>query len=447
MQSCDTIAAISSAVGPAARIIVRLSGPDSLGIALRLTDTLPEAGQVARIRLSLRNLQFPAWIYVFHSPRSYSGEDLVEFHIPGNTVLAGMLLEELLAKGARSAEPGEFTSRAYFNGRIDLTAAEGVAAAVSACNEHELAAARRLMAGELAHRLAPITDSIAQTLALTEVGIDFSDEDVRFLTTVDALDRIARANAALEALLADSVRFERLAHEPKVLLVGRPNAGKSTLFNALARQQRAVVSPIAGTTRDVLSVELPIRRGVVRLIDVAGLEDTQEQPSDSQPVSIERRRIARLMREHALRTVEAADLVFLVMESGDSRSAPPLPRAPDWIVRSKTDIRAASPATGERETWVSAVDSTGLDELRDVIDRLAFGETSAGTALAVNARHVRAIEDARAALCRALVEVEQGAELLAMELREALDAIAEISGRITPDDVLGRVFAAFCIGK
>lgn len=457
MQTGDTIAAISSAVGLAARIIVRLSGPDACAITHRLASSLPGAAAAERVQLSFAKLNCPAWVYSFRGPRSYTGEDLVEFHIPGNSVLAGLLLDELLKAGARAAEPGEFTARAYFNGRIDLTEAEGVAATIAAGNEQELAAARKLMAGELARRLAPVVDQIAQTLALLEVGIDFSDEQVTTISPSDLAARLAGAGGALDQLLRESVRFERLAHEPRVVLVGRPNAGKSTLLNRLAERERAVISPIAGTTRDVLSIELPLQRGVVRLLDVAGIDCTDdagnwtrpffEKRDGSDSLVVERQRIEEMMREHALRAVESADVVLLVVDAADTRPRLRLPREVDWVVLSKTDLLSTTPPVGSQETAVSAASGAGLDDLRAVIDRLSFGDSSLGSSVALNTRHVHAIEEASAALARAKAARDEGAELVALELRDALDALGSISGRVTPDDLLGRIFGAFCIGK
>src|SRR5665213_238247 len=337
MISVDTIVALSSASGPAARMILRVSGADSSAIASRFwTTDLPPAGAVSRGIVCLCELQVPAWLYRFRAPRSYTGEDLIELHIPGNPLLATRLLEELLRAGARLAEPGEFTARAYFNAKLDLTQAEGITATIAASNEQELSAARRLMAGELAPRVAPAVDLVAQTLALLEAGIDFSDEGVTFISPADLLERIHRADAMLEKLLFDSMRFERLAHEPRVVLAGRPNAGKSTLLNALAGHDRAIVSPIAGTTRDVLCAQVTMARGIIQLTDVAGLEEPSDPPMHEP--SDERARIADKMREHALRALREADHVVLVQENSDDRPPLPLGRAPDLSVRSKIDL-------------------------------------------------------------------------------------------------------------
>src|SRR5687768_5811751 len=184
MNSDDTIAAVSSAVGPALRMIVRLSGYDAHVIVKPLCPGLNDVGAAVALHTSIRfdGLAVPEWTYWIRAPRSYTGEDVVELHVPGNPLVVRMLMEELVRRGARAAEPGEFTARAYFNGRMDLTQAEGVAAIVSAHGEGELAAARQLLAGELAKRLRPMMEQVAEMLALVEVGIDFSEEDVTFLS-------------------------------------------------------------------------------------------------------------------------------------------------------------------------------------------------------------------------------------------------------------------------
>src|SRR5688572_18763510 len=308
MHPGDTITAISSAVGPCARIIVRLSGPDARPIASSLGPDLQlDQARAARTTLHFNHLAVPSRLYCFVAPRSYTGDDVIEFHLPGNPLLARLLLDELVRRGARHADPGEFTARAYFNGRMDLSEAEGVAATVAAQSERELHAARQLMSGELARRLRPVLDSIANSLALVEVGIDFSEEDVSFLAPAELRDRIVHCDDAVSQLLADSARFESLSHEPQIVLVGHPNAGKSTLLNALAGEARAVVSPEPGTTRDAISSHARLSRGLVRVVDVAGLTPSPGTPGEgggegSAAVAIERQ-----MQGRALHALSSAD--------------------------------------------------------------------------------------------------------------------------------------------
>jgi tRNA modification GTPase len=273
-------------------------------------------------------------------------------------------------------------------------------------------------------------DLLAQTLALIETGIDFAGEEITVLDRQQTKSRIARIDAELKKLLSESSRFEALSHEPRIVLVGRPNAGKSTLLNALAGIDRAIVSPSAGTTRDALSAPMILRRGIVTVLDIAGIEEIQSPDELSQQ-----------MHAASLRAVEAADVIVLVREVGDHRPEIPLPVQPHLRVRSKVDI-SSQPSP---DLCVSAHTGEGMKPLRDRLDELAFGPSSAGSSLALNARHIHCIEEARAALHRGGSNIE--AELIALELREALDALGEILGAITPDDVLGRIFSKFCIGK
>ena len=441
MNSGDTITAISTATAPAVRMIIRLSGPQSLTIARKLTRSQSlEPSSAQQTLISFDNLRCAGWVYAFHSPHSYTGEDSVEFHLPGSPVLAKLLLDELYRQDARPAEPGEFTARAFFNGKIGLTEAEGVAATIAAGNQAELLAARQLLAGELVRRLTPITELIAQTLALIEVGIDFSEEDVTFLAIEEVRERIKNISNALNDLLTQSGRFEQLTHEPHIVLAGRPNAGKSSLINALCGRHRAIVSDISGTTRDVLTAELFLKNGRVLISDVAGLDATSAG-GDTQTI------INQQMQTKARQAIESADHVVLVKDSTDDRDALVLPREINLVVLTKSDLKQQAPHIHPAQR-VSSLTGHGMNDLLQALDALAFGDASRSSTLALNRRHLSAIGDALAALSRAAQRTTDGAaELVAMDLRDALDSLGSIVGQVTPDDVLGRVFSAFCIGK
>jgi tRNA modification GTPase len=418
MFANDTIAAISSATGPAARMILRISGPSARPLAAFLDIPASELPSAQRHPIKFSGLSCPAWIYQFISPRSFTGEDLIELHIPGNPLLARMLLDWLTANGARQADPGEFTARAYFHGKLDLSQAEGVAAAISAQSEQQLLAARQLMAGELANRLRPAMELLAESLALVEAGIDFSEERMEFLSSAQICERIDTVLNQLQT--------------PSIVLAGRPNAGKSTLTNALAGKNRSIVSPQPGTTRDALSVEIALPRGVARLIDIAGIDSLDGE-------------IARQMQHLAQRAIEQADVLVLIRDSTDSRPDVPLARAPDLRVLTKTDLLETSPIA-DNSLPVSAKTGQGMETLRNNLDSIAFGSDSAGAALALTSRHLHSLGEAVSALARARAVLDS-LELLAAELRESLDCLGQILGVVSPDDILGKIFSKFCIGK
>lgn len=429
MSQDDVIAAIATPLAPCPRIIVRISGRKTWRVVQSLLASGEVKAGVSRLHLTVEGMSVPALAICYPEGHGYTTEESAELHLPGNPLLAQMVLEALYEAGARPAEPGEFTARAFLHGRLDLTEAEGVAATIHSTNQRELDAARRLQSGELTRRLRPVVDALVETLALVEAGIDFAEEDIRFITTPELLERVATASHVLDELMEGSARLESLSHEPTIVLCGRPNAGKSTLLNALARKQRAIVSPMPGTTRDLLSAEIELPRGMVRMIDTAGLEQ-------SCPVAGS---IQRQMQERAMQAVERADVLVLVVERGDAAMA--ISRQPDLVVMSKCDLGAVA-----GQFCVSALTGQGLDDLRTRLDELAFAST-AGEVLALNARHIRQIGIALQELAQLKQAQDLTGELVAEHLRYAVDALGEISGVVSPEDVLAKIFSGFCIGK
>lgn len=430
-DAVDTIAALATPIGGTIAIL-RTSGPRAIEWkqALGVTHEYPHP---CLLQLG-PDLPVPATVLVFRAPRSATGEDVVEYHFPGSPWIASRLLERLYALGARQAEPGEFTSRAFLNGKLDLAAAEGVVATISASNRAGLDAGRRLLSGELSRRLAPMMERLAEVLALVEVGIDFSEEDVSFIDRDRLLAAIESSCRELDALLAAAPSLERLEHEPRIVLAGRPNAGKSSLLNALAGRLRAVVADVAGTTRDVLSERVALDTGYITLTDAAGLGGGV--PTDAIEVQ---------MREKSLRAIEEADRVVLVIATDDDRAPLNLLRSPDLVVYSKSDLASAEHAGVSS----SVMKAGGLDALRTALDTLAFpaDRHEAEQGVALNVRHRSLVAAAIESLRRAADSLPRGPELVAAELRAAIDALGGILGKVAPDDVLGRIFSSFCIGK
>lgn len=447
----DTIAAVASPPGPAPfgatpRLVVRLSGPRAHEWAMALAPAAPSlpGAHFAHIHLPVGRLAGRLWL--FHAPASYTGEDVAEFHLPGSDLIARLIIEQLLRLGARQALPGEFTARAFFHGKLDLAQAEAVALLISADHARQLHAARRLLSGELSRRIAPCLDELTHMLALVEAGIDFADEGIVPLPPTELSQRTQALIATLDQLRRSAGIVRPLAATPGVVLAGRPSAGKSTLLNALLGRRRAAVSPRPGTTRDALSGDLLLPGGLVRLVDVAGLHDLDDDPPETP------RDIARQMRQRAWDEAAAAPVLLLVRDISDPRPAIQLPRPPDLLVLSKSDLSPTPPADDRPPEAsppvlaVSAHTGAGLDTLRRRLDELCFCAPH-DQPLAISVRHAEALDRALAALASAHHDAARGDELAALALREALNALGEITGRLWPDDILARIFGGFCIGK
>ena len=482
MDLASTIVACGSAPGRSLRSVVRVSGAACAPLFEGIGGGSFERGvRAARIAMS-RSASLPCIACCSCGPSSYTGDDTLELVLPGNADLVESVLRELLARAerlglsARMAAPGEFTLRAFARGKLDLTRAEGVAATIAASTELQLRAARQLADGGLGRFVAELAERTADDLALVEAGIDFTDqEDVVAIEPEVLAEHVATSIDAIRSRLARSVPMERFEAVPRVVLVGAPNAGKSTLFNALLGRRRAVESPIAGTTRDVLEevVMLDTSRGrcEVRLVDVAGAD---ESVVGFNPAMQERMRAA----------VERADVVIeCVAASAEAQpplSAPPTEGAgpPRIVISTKADLRvppvsnddprppevrsplappgemSVPPTEGAvARLAVSAHTHQGLDALRAAIvtalaSRVA---TLSDETVILAARHESSLRDALAALetCEATIAATslRAPELVAASLRTALDALGAISGQIAPDDVLGRIFGKFCVGK
>jgi tRNA modification GTPase len=436
----DTIAAIGTPPGGAARALIRLSGPRAAEIVAGLWRGPFERGARAIFRGRLddgRGTQ-PALLFWMPGPRSFTREDVAELHLPGAEALVRAALARALELGARPAEPGEFTRRAFLSGRIDLSRAEGLLELVCASNEAERAAAAELVSGGLARRVEALRERLLDLAALCEAGLDFEESDTGHVAEAELEARAADLRAALDAALEFEGARARRGGEPRVLLAGAPNSGKSTLFNALLGREAALVHAQAGTTRDVLRAELALGRSSCLLCDSAGLEPGVDA----------------LGREAQARTraaLAAADAVLWLCDAGSAAQPPlELPAAtPRLLVWSRIDRAGAAPAP---PGWLplSARSGAGLPELRAALAQLLEDSTAeAGPLRELSARHAAALGEARARLQAGLEAHRAGgpAELLCEDLRAALAALDEISGASTREDVLDRIFARFCIGK
>lgn len=456
MTASETIVAVSSPPGRSPRGLIRIAGPAALGVLDTLVNADPGRGEERGLPertltpVRLKSPPIPALLLLFRAPRSYTGDDLAELQVPGHPALLDRLLHQAIHAGARLAEPGEFTFRAFTAGKLDLTEAEGVAATIAATSDGQLRAAAMLRAGQLGRFAEKAVDALGTQLALVEAGIDFTDQEDVVPITPGALDaNLAAVEAELASLLSRSRSWSALEALPRVVLVGPPSAGKSTLFNALLGRRRAVISPTPGTTRDVLAEPLRLtnRSGQpfeVMLVDIAGLDE----PSAA---------LDREAQAAARRAIDAADLVLSIVDPLTAATAP----NPASTVDTKGTLKVATKAdlrrVGDADVSVSAITGEGLDRLRELIaDRLGdAGVSLGGESLALQPRHETALRHAldHVRHARATLAPQRRAhaidrvELVAGSLRAALDELAGLGGRLTPDDVIGRVFATFCVGK
>ncbi len=461
----DTIVAVSSGAGVAPVGILRLSGPKAVPIAEQLcrveTGSLQGVGGGRRVTgqaMPTTQVRFPATIYVFCAPRSYTRQDLVEVHTVGSPVALDWLRRTAIAMGAVAAQPGEFTARAFLGGAMDLSAAEGVAGVIRAQTDTHLRASRRMVDGTLYQRVEEVRDKLAELLALVEADIDFAEEPIEFITPGESRERLRVLSDTLDGLLAGAPTQERLDVLPRILLLGAPNAGKSSLMNAVTGTPRAISAPIAGTTRDLLSAPMALGKAQVVLLDAAGVDESEDS-------------LITQARTMTLAAAEHVDLVCLVIDltaSDENRIAQTigslnLPRV--VVALNKADLMSSGAVEKTLRNWrkraigpvhaVSAIQRTGLDDLcRSFADLLGEAAvTTAGEGIALTQRQQSAIIEARDAITRAAgvsqaaVDTIDCADVLAFELREALDTLGAVTGAVTTDDLLARVFANFCIGK
>lgn len=437
----DTICAAATPPGRGGVGVVRVSGPAVpeliqhwLGRELParraiLCPFLDSQGEIIDHGLAL---YFPA-------PHSYTGEAVLELQGHGNPILLEALIQQLLKLGVRRAQPGEFTQRAFLNERMDLAQAEAVADLIAASSLHSARAAQRSLEGVFSRQVEDLVEALIRLRIYVEAALDFPDEDIDFLADGQVLQQLEGLQEQLAQLLLRARQGRMLNHGLRVAIVGRPNAGKSSLLNALSGSERAIVTAIPGTTRDVLSERLHIQGLPIELLDTAGLRETDD--------IVEAEGVRRAHQE-----IARADLVlWLVDASADQLDdTPPQCTATVLKIHNKIDLLGQTARQSENgELWLSAKAGIGLDLLQQAILRSAGLEQEQHSEFTARARHVDILEEAAEYLELAhqqLVDYQAG-ELVAEELRRCSDLLGEITGKISSDELLGRIFSSFCIGK
>jgi tRNA modification GTPase len=456
----DTIAAISTPPGRGGIGIVRLSGPDSASIAAQLVRVRqpldPGRARLAEVLDESRDQQIDeAMVTLFAAPNSYTGDDLIEIAAHGSPVVLDLLLRRSLALGARLAEPGEFTQRAFLAGKLDLTQAEAVRDLIEAQTLTQARQAASQMGGALSRRVSPIKQSLVELIALLEAGIDFGEDDVDVTPQAEIARRINEIVPPVLALESSFARG-RIVHDGLTMaIVGRPNAGKSSLFNRLVERDRAIVTAIPGTTRDLVTERISLDGIPLELVDTAGLRDTLEE---IEQLGIERSRQALADAAIVLIVLDATQPLNHeernLLAAVQDRSA--------LIAINKSDL--ASDPQGQKILHTdksaanefhlpiiptSALTGDGIATLREKILELATGGAAAEPGLLTNLRQQQAIIAARTALLDSLRANETGIphEMILLDLYRALWALDSLTGQTTPDDILNLIFSTFCIGK
>jgi tRNA modification GTPase len=470
LNTTDTIVAVSTAAGSARRGIVRLSGPEALALADTIFESsgrsLAQTGGFrsldGMLRLPDGDIELPARAYVFRSPRSYTRQNLAELHMPGAPEAMAAAVAALIDAGARPSEPGEFTARAFFSGRIDLSQATAVADMIDAENDAQLRSAMDALGGTIRGLCQDASEKITDALAGIEASIDLAEEHIEFDQPDELSSRLEAIGADLRTVASQAGDMPENARCPRVVLVGLPNVGKSSLLNALTGVDRAIVSALAGTTRDVLSASMDLDDGAsVLLQDLAGFEATGPDSPAAAADSAARRAMAR------------AEAILFIVDASDERSDAEIdllcearqanPRAPLLLLAGKCDLVGIDPivsmdeltqAAGTPPQAVSAVKLLGLDLLKARLTELVSLTAHRGAgAMGLHKRQKRALEACAAALAAAAEliaparEVADVAELAAVELRQALAQLGLISGQVVTEDILARIFQRFCVGK
>ncbi len=437
----DTIAAISTAPAEAAIALIRMSGPESLAVAERvwkgrreLPSRYAAFGSIVEDGAKLDDVL----LTVFRGPASYTGEDMVEIACHGGVLVSRRILSALLRRGARSAEPGEFTQRAYMNGKLDLTQAEAVMDLIGAQTELALQAAAEQLEGRLGDRIRALRQQLLEILAHVEAYIDFPEEDISPDVGAALKTRMDAARGEMEAMLATAGQGRLMREGVRTVIYGAPNVGKSSLLNLLLGYERAIVNARPGTTRDVLEETVNLRGIPVRLMDTAGVRDTDDE--------IERQGI-----ERTHRALERADLVLHIFDA----SQPPnndVPVCAGKILRilNKEDLGEHPAWAGADVVRISCLKNAGLDALGDAI----FAAVTGGAArsdwtVAINARHQSCLERAREFMLAAQHAFSDGLspEFVAEDLRATMNAVGDVVGRPDTEELLGVIFGTFCIGK
>ena len=441
--AADTIVASATPPGTGGIGVVRVSGDQAERIARAVLGSLPEPRTATYRRFRDGNgRQIDAGVALYYpGPASFTGESVLELQGHGGPTVVSMLVEAVIALGARRADPGEFSARAFHNGKLDLAQAEAIADLINSTTQQAVRGALRSLSGAFSTAVNALHEQLVRLRMYVEAAIDFPEEEIDFLSDDKLEQQLQECDSAFETLIDETRQGRVLRDGYRLVIVGKPNAGKSSLMNLLSGQDAAIVTEIAGTTRDVLREQIDIDGLAVELVDTAGL---RENPDRIEEEGIRRARQA----------LETADAVLWIQDAADAAHSDlgeDLPEGiPVTVVRNKVDLTGDAPGVaGNNIVNVSAQTGIGIEALREQVKALAGYENRGEGAFTARRRHVDALRSARAHFIagrKALTEIRAG-ELLAEELRLSHRALGEITGAVSSDELLGKIFSEFCIGK
>ena len=442
----ETICAIASAIGQSGIGIIRVSGPLARSIAKQIlhTDIKPRYAYYGAFYGNDNSIVDKGVAILFSAPNSFTGEDVVEFHGHGGLSVLRKLLEIIIESNVRLAEPGEFTKRAFLNGKMDLIQAEAVQDLIQSNSEESALSAVRSLTGEFSAKINKILSELVSLRVFVEATIDFSDEEIDFLESHEVSNKLDSLKKSLIDILNTATQGAILRDGIHVAIAGKPNAGKSSLLNTLTKQSSAIVTHIAGTTRDVLKETIYVEGMPVHIIDTAGLHNSDDV--------IEQEGIRRAHKE-----INNADLVLLVYDSRDSElDLTILPDSvkdkPKIVIKNKIDLVDLKPrihkVSNLMEIAISAKNGEGIDLVRGALSEFAGLNSSIEGVFLARKRHINAIEETLVFISNAIEQLEQGSsELVAEDLRQAGLQLSQVTGEFSSDDLLGEIFTSFCIGK
>lgn len=437
----DLIAAIATASGRGGVGVIRISGPDIASLARAVLGSVPAPRHATFSRFLDREGETLDEGIALHfvAPHSFTGEHVLELQGHGGPVVLNLILARCLELGARLAEPGEFSRRAFQNGKLDLAQAEAVVDLIEAASAEAARSAVRSLSGAFSARITELVDAVIRLRMLVEATLDFPEEDVDFLEQADAFGRLDTISTRVAAVRSQAKQGALLREGLTVVLIGQPNVGKSSLLNQLAGYDAAIVTEVAGTTRDTVREAIQIKGVPLHIVDTAGLRETGDP--------VEKLGIARTWA-----AIDKADMALLLVDAahglGERETAilARLPDGPRLTIHNKIDVTGEAPRAEEREVWLSARTGAGVDLLREKLLVAAGWQAAGEGAFMARARHLEALDRAASHLAVARESTGQ-LELFAEELRLAQSALSEITGEFTADDLLGEIFSTFCIGK